>query len=126
LIKIQRRQYVRVETAIDIAIHPLEFEFTPIKTITDDLSAGGAAVLIPKEEQLNTNMRVLVWLVLIMQNGEYHYLKLQSRIVRIVPFNDTRNKISIQFIDISNHERQLLLRFSFERQLEAKKKGLLS
>ncbi|WML53908.1 PilZ domain-containing protein [Neobacillus sp. PS3-12] len=71
-------------------------------------------------------MRILAWLVLVMQNGEYHYLKLQSRIVRIIPFNETRNKISIQFTDVSNQERQLLLRFSFERQLEAKKKGLIS
>lgn len=126
LIKIQRRQYVRVETAVDIAIHPLEFEFAPITTITDDLSAGGAAVLIPKEVSIKTDMRILAWLVLIMQNGDYHYMKLQSRIVRIIPFSETRNKVSIQFIDVSNQERQLLLRFSFERQLEAKKKGLLS
>ena len=126
LIKIQRRQYVRVETAVDIAIHPLEFEFAPITTITDDLSAGGSAVLIPKEVSIKTDMRILAWLVLIMQNGDYHYMKLQSRIVRIIPFSETRNKVSIQFIDVSNQERQLLLRFSFERQLEAKKKGLLS
>lgn len=126
LIKIQRRQFVRVETAIDIAIHPLEFEFTPITTITDDLSAGGAAVLIPKEANLKTEMRIIAWLVMVMQNGDYHYLKLQSRIVRIIPFSETRNKVSIQFVDISNQERQLLLRFSFERQLEAKKKGILS
>ncbi|WP_309144644.1 flagellar brake domain-containing protein [Bacillus sp. EB600] len=124
LIKIQRRQYVRVETAVDIAIQPLEFEFAPITTITDDLSAGGAAVLIPKEVTIKTGMRIVAWLVLIMQNGDYHYMKLQSRIVRIISFSDTRNKVSIQFLDVSNQERQLLLRFSFERQLEAKKKGL--
>jgi c-di-GMP-binding flagellar brake protein YcgR len=126
LIKIQRRQYVRVETAVDIAIHPLEFEFAPITTITDDLSAGGAAVLIPKEVTIKTDMKILAWLVLIMQNGDYHYMKLQSRIVRIIHFSETRNKVSIQFLDVSNQERQLLLRFSFERQLEAKKKGLLN
>lgn len=125
LIKIQRRQYVRVETAVDIAIHPLEYEFDPITTITDDISAGGAAVLIPNEIHFKTDMRILAWLVLVMQNGEYHYLKLQCKIVRILPFNETRNKISIQFIDVSNQERQLLLRYSFERQLEAKKKGLI-
>jgi c-di-GMP-binding flagellar brake protein YcgR len=104
----------------------MEYEFAPITTITDDISAGGAAVLIPNESSFKTGMRILAWLVLVMQNGEYHYLKLQSRIVRSIPFNETRNKISIQFIDVSNQERQLLLRFSFERQLEAKKKGLIS
>lgn len=126
LIKIQRRQYVRIETAIDIAIHPLEFEFAPICTITDDLSAGGAAVLIPKDVNLQLGMNVQAWLVFIMQNGEYHYIKLQSKIVRVVTFNETRNKISLQFVNSSIQERQLLLRFCFERQLEIKKKGLLT
>jgi c-di-GMP-binding flagellar brake protein YcgR len=126
LIKIQRRQYVRVETAVDIAIHPPGFEFAPIATTTDDISAGGAAVLVPNEIGLKNDMRITVWLVLIMQNGEYHYLKLPGRIVRIIPYNETRNKISVQFTEVSNQERQLLLRFSFERQLEAKKKGLLT
>lgn len=126
LIKIQRRQYVRVETAVDIALHSMEFEFSPIITITDDLSAGGAAVLIPKEVHLKNEIMIVAWLVLVMQNGDYHYMKLQGRVIRIISFNETRNKVSIQFINVSNQERQLLLRFSFERQLEAKKKGLLS
>ena len=41
LIKVQRRQYVRIPTTVDAAIHPLENEFTPFTTITEDISAGG-------------------------------------------------------------------------------------
>lgn len=125
LIKIQRRQFVRIETAVDIAIHPLEFEFDPIITVTDDISAGGAAILVPKETQMKPGILVQSWFVLIMQSGDYQYMKLQSRIVRTVSFNETRNKVSLQFIDVSGRERQILLRFCFERQLEIKKKGIL-
>jgi c-di-GMP-binding flagellar brake protein YcgR len=124
--KIQRRQFVRIETAIDIAIHPLEYEFSPITAITLDISAGGATVLIPRTTELKSGMSVLTWLVLIMQNGEYHYMKLQSRVVRIIANSETRNKVSLQFIDADSQEKQLLLRLCFERQLENKKKGLSS
>lgn len=124
LTKVQRRQYVRIEAAVDIAIHPIEFEFAPFTAFTDDISAGGAAILLPKEILLNAGTVVQAWIVIIMQNGDYHYLKLQSRVVRNVPYNETRNKVFIQFIDVTVQERQLLLRFCFEKQLENKKKGL--
>ncbi|XJZ26064.1 flagellar brake protein [Bacillota bacterium Lsc_1132] len=126
LIKIQRRNYVRIEAAVDIAIHPLKNEFLPFTAVTDDISAGGAAVLIPQDKLLQPDMMVKTWLVLILQNGEYHYLSFSSRVVRVIRFNETMNKLSLQFNKISNMERQLLLRFCFERQLEIKKKGLLT
>ncbi|SFA98265.1 MULTISPECIES: flagellar brake protein [unclassified Bacillus (in: firmicutes)] len=124
LIKIQRRQYVRVETAIDIAIHPLNLEFEPFTAITDDISAGGAAIIFPKETPLKAGMTVNSWYVLPMQNGEYHYIKVQCKVVRIIPFSDIKSKASLEFIDISGYERQLVLRLSFERQLANRNKGL--
>lgn len=126
LIKIQRRQYVRIETAVDIAIQPIEFEFAPFTAITEDLSAGGSSVLVPQDINLKTGTSVHSWIALSMQNGDYHYMKLASRIVRNIPYNETRNKVFIQFIDVTSQERQILLRFCFEKQLENKKKGLPS
>ena len=126
LIKIQRRQYVRIETAIDIALHPLQYEFDPITTMTDDISAGGTGIFVPADTNLQVGMPIQAWLVLLMQNGKYHYMKLLCRVVRIVPNTEGKHRVSLQFIDVSSHERQLLLRFCFERQLELKKKGLFS
>lgn len=124
LIKIQRRNFVRIETAVDIAIHPIEYEFTPFTAITEDISAGGTAFLVSKESGMKQGMKVQIWLSLVVQNGEYHYMKLQGKIARVIEFNETRNRISLEFNDISNQERQLLFRFCFDRQLEMKKKGL--
>lgn len=126
LLKIQRRSYVRIEAAVDIAIHSMNGEFPPFTALTDDISAGGAAVLIPKGMQLQQGMMIKTWFVLILQNGEYHYLALSSRVIRVIDYNETRNKLSLQFIEISNMERQLLLRFCFEKQLQNKKKELLT
>ncbi|MFD2445876.1 flagellar brake protein [Bacillus sp. CGMCC 1.16607] len=124
LIKIQRRQFVRVETPTDIAIHPTNSEFLPFTTITEDISAGGAAILVPHELNIKEGMVIETWFVLPMQNGEYHYLKLLCNVVRVIPRNETRKMISLQFLDLSSNERQYFLRFSFERQLAMKKKGI--
>jgi len=124
LIKIQRRQFVRVEAAIDAALHPLNDEFIPLTALTDDISAGGAAVLVPESLEVKQGLNLMVWLVVPFQNGEYHYMKLPSRIIRVIPHNEVRKKLSIQFSDISSHERQILLRLCFEKQLGMKKKGL--
>ncbi|PLR75628.1 pilus assembly protein PilZ [Bacillus sp. V3-13] len=124
LVKIQRRQYVRIKTPADVAVHPLNGEFPPFTTISDDISAGGAAILSGKGVSLFEGQMIHTWFVLPMQSGEYHYLNLKSRIVRIAASGPDRNRISLQFIDISGQDRQLLLRFIFERQLAMKKKGL--
>lgn len=124
LTKVQRRQYVRIETSIDIAIHPLENEFSAFTAITDDISAGGVSFIVPKDSGLKQGGYVQIWLVLIIQNGDYHYLKLTGKIARIIEYNETRNKVSLQFVDCTAQERQLLLRFCFDRQLENKKKGI--
>lgn len=124
LIKIQRRQYVRVETPLDIALHPINGEFSPFTTITEDISAGGASVLVPASSKFQSGMVIRAWCVLPMQNGEYHYLILNCKIIRVIDHNETRNKLSLQFIDLSGVERQHILRFSFERQLALKKKGI--
>ncbi|MDE3839423.1 pilus assembly protein PilZ [Bacillus methanolicus] len=127
LIKIQRRQYVRVETPVDVAVHPLNGEFQPFTAVTEDISAGGAAaILTGKSEVLREGMIVEATFVLPFQSGEYHYKSFKSRVVRVEDVSENRKKISLQFTDITGQDRQLLLRFCFERQLDMKKKGFSS
>jgi c-di-GMP-binding flagellar brake protein YcgR len=123
LVRIQRRRYVRVKVNTDVAIHPLHQEFTPFATMTSDISAGGAAVVLPPryERQLLPGMVVEAWLVLTMRSGEYHYLKIKAKIVRIFQGENGINKASLQFLDVAPQDRVRLIRYSFERQLEARK-----
>lgn len=124
LVKIQRRQFVRIETPVDVAVHPQKEEFVPFVCVTEDISAGGAAIISSKSCSLEANMQIDTFFVLPMQNGELHYLKLKSRVIRISEMNDENSIISVQFMDVSPLDRQLLLRFCFDRQLAMKKKGL--
>jgi c-di-GMP-binding flagellar brake protein YcgR len=106
-----------------VAIHPLHQEFKPFATMTSDISAGGAAVVLPPqyERQLLPGMVVEAWLVLTMRSGEYHYLKIKAKIVRIFQGENGINKASLQFLDVAPQDRVRLIRYSFERQLEARK-----
>lgn len=125
LMKIQRRQFVRIETAVDVAVHPMDHEFVPFTTITEDISAGGSLVVLNKQCDLKRGMKIRTVFVLPLQNGEYHYLKLMSEVIRLVKKQETGQTLfSLRFIDITPRQRQLLLHFSFDRQIAMKKKGL--
>lgn len=124
LVRIQRRKYVRVETPLDVAVHPLEGGFEPFTTITEDISAGGAAILISNKIQMTPNQLLRTVFVLPMQSGDYHYMDLKSKVIRLIPMNGNREKVSLQFIDITEKQKQIILRLCFERQLAMRKKGL--
>lgn len=127
LVRIQRRQYVRIDTAIDVAVHPINKEFYPFVTVTSDISAGGALLILPKNSNVKAGLHIHTWFVLPLLSGEYSYLKLTSRVIRIVPGeNGERDKASLELIEVKEHERQLLIKFCFERQLLSRKKGLPS
>lgn len=125
ILKVQRRRYVRIQTAVDVAIHPLHHEFSPFISITKDISAGGSLILLNHHEEIKKGYQVLAVFVLPMENGEYHYLKLKSTVVRLIKIPDRKQSLfSLDFLDVTPIERQNLLRFSFDRQLAMKKKGL--
>ncbi|RSK29347.1 pilus assembly protein PilZ [Bacillus sp. HMF5848] len=118
LVKIQRREYVRVETAADVAVHSLNDEFKPFVTVTTDVSAGGAALIVPKKVNLEANMKVITWFVLPMESGEYNYLRIYAKIIRIVPGKQGEaDRAPIEFIDLEERDRQHIIRYCFDRQL---------
>ncbi|QFT89425.1 Flagellar brake protein YcgR [Bacillus sp. THAF10] len=119
--KVQRRQYVRVEGTLDVAVHPLNTQFLPFVSITHDISAGGAAVILPKGCTLPVREHILTTFVLHSSNGELHYLKLKSKVIRLVELDTNRVRASLQFDPINEHEKQIILRYCFEQQRLLKK-----
>ncbi|HET7629242.1 MAG TPA: PilZ domain-containing protein [Bacillales bacterium] len=123
--RIQRRQFVRIDGVIDVALHPLKEHFPPFTTTSLDISAGGMAVNLPKEHGLKENMQVKCWMVLPMDSGEIEYLRLDGLVVRILQSEDGRNeKASLKFIDMAESDRTHVIRYCFEQQLLLKRKGL--
>ncbi|MFZ3578181.1 flagellar brake protein [Virgibacillus sp. DJP39] len=119
--RIQRRSFVRIETAVDVSIHSKEHNTKPFVTVTSDISGGGLLVILPSIHLLNENDSLDVWIVLEMQNGIFHYISTQSRVVRVITGSNIHTA-SIKFENMSNHDQQVLIRYCFEKQRELRTK----
>jgi c-di-GMP-binding flagellar brake protein YcgR len=122
--RIQRRQYVRIETAVDVAVHSLNHRFSPFTTVTADLSGGGLSIVVPKRVSLEENDKITLTLVLPMHSGSYHYLDLSGEIVRIIQNESSANTASIKLVKLSEQDKQVIIRFCFEKQREARQKEM--
>ncbi|MDX8359859.1 MULTISPECIES: flagellar brake protein [Bacillaceae] len=122
-VKIQRRQFVRIETSVDVAVHPKYDDFPPFLTVTSDLSAGGAALIMPQGVEVAPDTEMSVWFVLPYQSGEYKYLKIPCNVIRVVGEDDNdRKKATINFLDMKETERQMLIKYCFEQQVAMRKR----
>ena len=126
-VKIQRREFVRVESALDVAVHAINEEFAPFTTVTEDISAGGTAIYVPKNLSFLPDSRVKVWFAIPLKSGDIHYMTIECQVVRLIEREEaTKNLLSLQFGDVEKNNQQLLIRYCFEKQLEQRNRELLS
>lgn len=124
-IRIQRREHVRVETAIDVAVHPQNEEFPPFTSTAADISGGGMALVLPKNHHLFGGQDIICWLSLPMQTGEIKFIQVGCHLIRIIPNKEnSKEKATIEFIDIKERDRQTIISYCFERQLHLRNKGV--
>ena len=110
--KVQRRQYVRVEAALDAAI---ELNGKRSQHITADISAGGCALKLKSQFQLAGGETVQLVLVLPFEGGKRIYLQLQAEVLRI--WEGKSDWIaSLKFEDLNDRDRQHIVRYCFEIQ----------
>lgn len=118
LIKVQRRDFVRVDANLDVAV---EFEDNVFRLVTADISAGGLAINLPELETLRTKAVVKLLIVLPFVTRDIEYVRVEARVVRVWQDNG-RNIASLEFLDASSTDRQRIVQYCFERQLQMKKK----
>lgn len=116
LIKIQRREFVRVDTSLDIALTAKAGGST-MQLVTADLSAGGLAVNMKDVDYLQPGEEVHLLLVLPFSKQEIKYVKGTAVVVRNWE-KEQRRITSLKFEEIDEKDRQLIIRYCFERQLE--------
>ena len=119
-IKIQRREYVRVDTPVDVAI---EFEGQKFQFVAEDISAGGTAIHIKKPVNFTEGDEVQLLAVLPFSNSDIRYVETKAIIVRIFD-RDEIKVASIRFTDTDDIDQQHIVRFCFERQVLIRKKEL--
>ncbi|WP_010631645.1 flagellar brake protein [Sporolactobacillus vineae] len=123
--QVQRRNYVRVDANLDIAVHPADERFSPFVTLTTDISGGGVLVNLPDNVSLPPETPVVIWLCIHLSTGTYHYLSLNGKIVRVFADKFThKNKASIAFKLENESARQPIIRFCFDKQLASRRRIL--
>jgi c-di-GMP-binding flagellar brake protein YcgR len=114
LLKIQRREFVRVESAIDIAVRK---DGRSSQYVAADLSAGGVALILPNQDVFKNGELLSLIIVLPFMNREIKYVTADARVIRVWE-KDGRIIASLEFEKINQIERQYVIRFCFERQLQ--------
>ncbi|SNZ10403.1 c-di-GMP-binding flagellar brake protein YcgR, contains PilZNR and PilZ domains [Terribacillus aidingensis] len=123
--KIQRRQYVRIQTSADVAMYDAQTDVPPISSVTVDISGGGLSLLLPEKHAFTEGMQVKLYIAYYLQKSGPGFLEATGSIVRIVKNERSgKNTASIEFLEIHERDRQAIIRFCFERQREQRKKGL--
>jgi c-di-GMP-binding flagellar brake protein YcgR len=120
--RIQRRKYVRVEASVDVAV---EGEHASFPTLTQDISGGGLMILLPASDLLEQGEEIQLTLVVPMNTGETHYLEMTGKVIRIVEAKDAHSdRVSIEFVKIQEKDRQLIIRYCFEQQMQSRMRAL--
>lgn len=124
VVRIQRREYVRIETGIDISIHDPRGNVPAFTTITKDLSGGGMSIILPIGCKVEGETSLEAWMVLPMSSGEYEYIHVSVESIRVTESSEHRDILSLEFANIKEIDRQAIIRYCFEKQLETRKVDL--
>ncbi len=121
---VQRRKYVRVDTAADTAVHSPDGAFAPFTAMTKDISGGGTAIYVKDHFPAEPGMALSIWFSLSMQDGNINYVKAEGKLLRLLINEKGSPYITVEFTDIEESERETIIRYCFERQLYYRRKGL--
>lgn len=117
--KIQRRNFFRLLTSMDIAVRKINGVVVE-NTKTVDISGGGIRLLSKQDFEINDIVRLDFQL-------ESKEFSVDAKVVKI-DYTDVRGtkEVSLQFIDILEKDRNEIIRFIFDKQREGIKKGMFS
>lgn len=117
--KAQRRTFLRVPAELEIAVKISEqLQFV---TLTDDVSGGGISFLCDGYIPASAGQTVSCWLLIHYKNGQIEHVPFKSEIVRVKPLETGKQQVMLRYSEINDRDRQKIIRFCFERQLEIRK-----
>jgi c-di-GMP-binding flagellar brake protein YcgR len=117
--KVQRRNFLRVPAELEIAVKVSEI--VQFVGQTDDVGGGGISFLCEKNVPIQVKNEASCWLLVPFKNGKVDHVNFKAELVRVKPTENELQLVMLRFIDISDRERQKIIRYCFERQLELRK-----
>ncbi|MDF2658695.1 MAG: glycosyl transferase [Paenibacillus sp.] len=118
--KVQRRNFLRVPAELELAVKLNDqLMFT---AFTDDVGGGGVSFLCDNRVPVKRGDMVGCWLLLPLRNGQIEHAGFKGEIVRIKTLENGKLIIMVQYTEIADSERQRIIRYCFERQLDVRKR----
>lgn len=118
--RVQRRSYLRVPAELEVAVTIQDK--LQIVAITDDVGGGGLSFICEGHIPLTIDAIVSGWLLLPFRNGTIDHMQFKAQVVRIKPMDNGRQLVMCSFAEVADIERQKVIRYCFERQLDFRKK----
>lgn len=116
LMKVQRRNFLRVPAELEIAVKMSDHD--RFVCYTDDVGGGGISFLCDKKWAVEAGQLLDCWLLLTYKTGSIEHVSFNAEIVRVNTLESGRKQVMIKFINITDGERQKIIRYCFEKQLE--------
>jgi c-di-GMP-binding flagellar brake protein YcgR len=118
--KVQRRNFLRVPAELEMAVkYSEQLQFV---AMTDDVGGGGISFLCDGYIPLASRQIVSCWLLANYKNGQIEHIPFKGEMVRIKMLETGRQQVMMRFEEISDKDRQKIIRYCFERQLDFRKK----
>lgn len=121
LVKIQQREFVRIDAKLHVTATMIEQEeeSTPIKLLVNDISGGGIRLVCPHPYPIGTN------LLLAFELPDEEYIETIGQVVRVEQPQPDRTLfwIGIKYIGMKERERNKIIKYVFQKQLERHRRG---
>ncbi|WP_163855684.1 flagellar brake protein [Paenibacillus elgii] len=118
--KVQRRNFLRVPAILEIAVKFSEqLQFV---SLTDDVGGGGISFLCEGYVPVESGHTVECWLLVPFKNGQIEHVPFKSEIVRVRELETGKKQVMMRFSEITDRDRQKIIRYCFERQLDFRKR----
>ncbi|MEW9669719.1 flagellar brake protein [Ammoniphilus sp. 3BR4] len=121
----QRRNYLRISATLELSLRILNGKMHFLAR-TVDVSGGGVAFTCKPEYRIKQGEIFQCWLAIPYRQGMEH-APFTAKVVRVVPPKEKgeHQSIMLMILEIREPEREKIIRYCFERQVELRKKGLL-
>lgn len=114
--KVQRRSFLRVSAELEIAVKMSSL--VRFVCMTDDVGGGGISFICDGKWPLAPEQILECWILISYKNGTIEHAFFQGEIVRVVELKTGKKQAMIKYASINDSERQKVIRYCFEKQLE--------
>ncbi|UVI32368.1 flagellar brake protein [Paenibacillus spongiae] len=118
--KIQRRHFLRVASELEIAIRLSDH--VRFLGMTDDVGGGGISFLCDGRWPIKPETELDCWLLVPYRNGSIEHTQFKAEVVRVKKLETGRIQVMAKYVSITDGERQKIIRYCFERQLDVRKR----